>query len=377
MTEREDAKRSFLKKAGWGDAAVSVLAGDASSRAYDRVVGAQGKAVLMDAPRDAEAPACPADATVEERHRLGYNALACLAGPDSGPFVAIAQWLSGHGLSAPKILAQDLDQGFLLLEDLGDDLFADVMNSHPDRETELYQAALDVLVRLHTIDTPAALPVAAEGSYTMKPYDAAALSIEVDLLLDWYLPLATGNDVSDDLRASYGAAWQSVLPHMAAEQSVLVLRDYHAQNLLWLPDRDGVARVGLLDFQDGVLGAPAYDVVSLLEDARRDVESHIAHTMVDYYCAQMAAQSTAFDDATFRASYAMLGAQRNAKIVGIFARLYKRDGKPAYLPLLPRVWRYLERDLSHPALAPVRAWMDEHIPLHIRQSVPQAEELTG
>ena len=198
------------------------------------------------------------------------------------------------------------------------------------------------------------------------------MQAEADLVLEWYLPLVTGAAVPSAVAGAYREAWAEVLPDARDGDGVFVLRDFHADNLLWLPQRAGVARVGLLDFQDGVVGGRAYDLVSLLEDARRDVPSALARHLLDHYCRRMAGPG--FDSASFRRAYAILGAQRNSKIVGIFARLCRRDGKPYYLEFLPRVWRYLDGDLEHRALAPVRRWFDAHVPADLRGAAATRRE---
>lgn len=365
VTDRKDLLHEFLTGAGWSTGQRSPLAGDASTRRYERLIGPKGRAVLMDAPPGAEAPSCPPDASVAERQTLGYNALARLAGPDTAPFVAIGHWLNGLGLSAPRVLAADLTHGFLLLEDLGDTLFTKVVGRGA-RSTDLYRAAVDILVDLHDQTPPAQLPLPDGGHVQLSLYDETALRAEVNLLIEWFLPVITGKPVSDAVRRSYEAAWDSAFDHVVDPKPVLVLRDYHADNLIWLPERDGVARVGLLDFQDGVIGARAYDLVSLLQDARRDVPQALGQDMLSYYCRRVAARDPAFDESVFRVTYAALGAQRNAKIVGIFARLFRRDGKAQYLPYLPRVWRYLEADLNHDALVEIKSWFDAHVPPRFR-----------
>ena len=330
VTDRHGLLQDFLAAAGWATAQRSPLAGDASTRRYERLTGAKGVAVLMDAPPGAEAPSCPPDASVARRQILGYNALARLAGPDTAPFVAIGTWLTELGLSAPRVLAADLPHGFLLLEDLGDALFSRVLEEGVG-EADLYRAAVATLVDLHEQTPPGQLPLPGGGHVPLSLYDETALRAEVDLLLEWFLPLVTGEQVSETDRSSYDAAWAGTFVHMIDPKPVLVLRDYHADNLIWLPERDGVARVGLLDFQDGVIGARAYDLVSLLEDARRDVPADLGKDMLSYYCQLIGARDPIFDEPRFLLTYAALGAQRNTKIVGIFARLYRRDGKAQYL----------------------------------------------
>lgn len=318
-SDRGAAIAAFLAGEGWRDATVAPLAGDASFRRYFRLDDRGRRAVLMDAPPPHE---------------------------DVRPFSAVGRHLSGLGYSAPSILAEDAEAGLLLLEDLGDATYTRCLAAG-GYEPALYAAAIDLLAALHRQGTPDWL----------APYDEAAYLREADLLLDWYWPAVDPAAVPDAVRSAWHDAWRAVLPRGRAERAVMVLRDYHADNLMWLPDRAGHARVGLLDFQDALAGAPAYDMVSLLEDARRDVPTELADAMIVRYC-----RASGCDEAAFRADYAVLGAQRNAKIVGIFTRLARRDGKAAYLDLIPRVWRLLEGDLRHPALAPVRQWLDATIP---------------
>ena len=316
---------AFLRREGWSGANRRPFAGDASFRRYERLTRGKDSAILMDAPPP-------------------HN--------DTRPFCAIARWLAGQGYSAPRILAGNLEEGLLLIEDLGDLTFGRALAGGADAEP-LYTAAVVLLADLHGRAPPAGL----------APYDEAAYLAEAELLIDWFLPAVGGPD-ADALRPGYRAAWRAVLPAAECAPPVLVLRDYHADNLMWLADRAGAARVGLLDFQDALAGSPAYDLVSLLEDARRDVPPAFAEAcMARYLDAAPGADSGAF-----RAAFDVLGAQRNAKIVGIFTRLWKRDGKPGYLKTVPRVWRLLEADLARPALAPARAWFDAHIPPALRRA---------
>jgi len=357
MSERATAIKDFLDRAGWGEAEVTPLPGDASTRRYARLALGGRKAMLMDQPQGAETPTAPPGAGEAARRALGYNAVARLAGADCARFAAAADWLRGHGLAAPEILAADHGQGFVILEDLGDALFADVLADGGD-ERALYKAAVEVLAAIHAHDAPTAL----SADKPLFDYDSTALVAETDLLAEWFLPLALGRVATDAEVAEHRSLWRAALASIGAARRVFVHRDYHAQNLLWLPDRAGVARVGLIDFQDAVAGSAAYDLISLTEDARRDVSPAIAETATRHYLDAMRAQGTQVDEAKFRHEMAVMAAQRNAKIVGIFARLYKRDGKARYLDLLPRVWGYLERDLAHPALAGLRAWYDRVIP---------------
>jgi aminoglycoside/choline kinase family phosphotransferase len=362
MSEREFAMQEFLARSGWGNAVVSPLPGDASTRSYARLALGSRKAMLMDQPQHAESPTAPVDASEEARRALGYNAVARLAGADCARFVAAAQWLRAHGLAAPDIYEADPAQGFVILEDLGDALFAEVLADGGD-EKQLYEHAVEVLARIHAGDAPASL----SPTKPLFDYDLTALMAETDLLTEWFLPLALGRNASDEETAEHRRLWRNVLSNRPADRRVFVHRDFHAQNLLWLPERSGVSRVGLIDFQDAVAGSQAYDLISLIEDARRDVSPKLAEAATAHYLAMMRAQGARVDEQAFRHEMAVMAAQRNAKIVGIFARLYKRDRKARYLAFLPRVWAYLERDLEHPALAELRAWYDRAIPKEKRR----------
>jgi aminoglycoside/choline kinase family phosphotransferase len=357
MSERQAAMKDFLARAGWGAASVSALPGDASTRHYARLAMDGRKAMLMNQPQDAEGAVAPPGASEEARKALGYNALARLAGADCARFAAAAAWLRGHGLAAPDIYAADHGQGFIILEDLGDALFAEVLAEGGD-EKQLYEAAVEVLAKIHAHDAPASL----SADKPLFDYDQAALMAETDLLTEWFLPLALGRKATDQEVAEHRALWRAALAGISGSRRVFVHRDYHAENLLWLPRGHGVARVGLIDFQDAVAGSPAYDLISLIEDARRDVSPELAQAATAHYLAAMRAQGTPLDETAFRHEMAVMAAQRNTKIVGVFARLYKRDGKQRYLAFLPRVWATLERDLAHPALGDMRAWYDRVIP---------------
>jgi aminoglycoside/choline kinase family phosphotransferase len=353
----ERSPKDFLRRSGWGDADVTPLPGDASTRRYARLISGGKRALLMDQPQGAESPPAPVHAGEAERRALGYNALARLAGADTSRFQAVAEHLRGRGLAAPQIHAADHPSGFIILEDFGDTLFADVLADGAPEEA-LYKTAVEVLAKLHAEPAPAHL---APG-VPLYTYDEAALLAETDLLTEWFLPLALERPVTEAEHAGHRALWRAALDTIADHGRVLVHRDFHAQNLMWMPERAGLGRVGLIDFQDAVAGSRAYDLISLTEDARRDVSPALAELALAHYLAAMKAQGTPLDEARFRTEMAVMAAQRNAKIVGIFARLFKRDGKPRYLALLPRVWDHLERDLAHPALGDLRAWYDRTIP---------------
>ena len=332
---REEQINTFLQDCGLCDAPWKPLADDASFRRYFRVEG-KNPLVLMDAPPDKE---------------------------DIKPFMAIGAYLNSLGLSAPRIVQADLANGFLLLEDLGDNTFTRLL-AQPDETLEetLYQGAVDVLAALHAHTPPDVLPVTESVSFELPAYDVEAFWVEAALFIDWYLPLRTGHDVPPPARESFETLWRDVLRRAILDDPVLVLRDYHADNLMVLPDRGGVAQIGLLDFQDALTGPPAYDLVSLLQDCRRVVSPDLEATMLDHYLAAR----HGLDDDIFRTAYTVLGAQRQTKIIGIFTRLWQRDGKPAYPKMIPGLWDLLERDLAHPALSDLKAWFDEYCPVDLR-----------
>ena len=354
---RIDLMLDFLAGAGWGAAERRPLPGDASTRRYIRLHLGGRTAMLMDQPQNVESATAPAAASPDQRRALGYNALARLAGADCGRFVATAEYLRRCGLKAPEIYAADISRGFLLIEDLGNDLYTDILQGNGD-ERGLYEAAIDALVALHELPAPAQL----SPEKPLFPYDEAAMLAEIDLLTEWFFPLVLGRAADPAETEHHRALWSVALKHLDGGPNVFVHRDYHAQNLLWRGSLSGLARVGIIDFQDAVSGSPAYDVVSLLEDARRDVSPELGEAMTSHYLDRSRCGGSAGDRARFRASAAVLAAQRNVKIAGIFARLAKRDSKPRYLAHLPRVWRYLERDLRHEVLAPVKDWYDATIP---------------
>ena len=309
---------TFLDANGWAGAQIIPVAGDASFRRYFRVIDGERKAMLMDAPPPHE---------------------------DPRPFIAIAEYLKAQGLAAPEIFAKDLSHGLVLLEDFGDHRMREHLDENPEDEHRIYQQTVDLIKGLHN-KPPAALP----------PYDWAQYSRETGLMTEWYCP-AQNLDV--DVQG-FANAWQKVLqPVLEIQQlPVTVMRDYHAENIMLLDD----GKLGLLDFQDALTGHPAYDLVSMLQDARRDVSDELEAAMLQYYLDGQ----TGRDAEAFRSHYAILGAQRNTKIIGIFTRLFVRDGKQRYLNFLPRMWGLLEKDLRHPDLAPVAKWFDQNIPDEIR-----------
>ena len=328
MDSRARAIDAFLATAGWKGAERETLAADASFRRYDRVTHGTRRAVLMDAPPDKE---------------------------DVRPFVKLARHLAGLSFSVPSVLAEDPAQGLVLLEDLGDDTYTRLLAKGED-ETALYELATDVLIDLHRRPAAEAVPAG------LPPYDDDKFRAEADLLVEFFAPAALGASVAPKARQAYRDCWDALLPLARRVPETLVLRDYHVDNLIRIAGRPGVAACGLLDFQDAVSGPVTYDLVSLLEDARRDISDDLTGAMRARYL-------SAFPDLdrdAFNASYAILGAQRHCKVIGIFTRLCVRDGKPHYLRHIPRVWRLLERSVRHPDLAPLAAWLDQTLPAEKR-----------
>ena len=320
------AAAEFLHQHGWGDAQLSPVAGDASFRRYFRVREGDRRAILMDAPPPHE---------------------------DSRPFIHIAEYLKNSGFAAPEIFARDLESGLVLLEDFGDQRMREHLDYHPEDEDAIYRQAVDLLRDLHKV--PAA---------SIAPYDEAQYLREAHLLTEWYCP-AQQLDVD---AKSFDAIWRTLLEPVIAAQHppVTVMRDYHAENIMLLEN----GGFGLLDFQDALVGHPGYDLVSMLQDARRDVSDDVEEKMLAYYLSGHSQKEAE----EFRSQYAILGAQRNTKIIGIFTRLSVRDGKQRYLDFMPRMWRLLEKDLQHPALAPMAHWFDENIPENVRhRPIPMAK----
>ena len=321
MTDRLQLLSNFIAQSGWADAARRTVAGDASNRRYERLTKADGTSViLMDAPFE--------------------------RGEDVRPFVSIAEHLRGVHLSAPEIKSRDIMNGFLLIEDLGDDLFKTVIARDPSLEVTLYNASIDVLTALHAAPLP-----------KLAAYDTTMMTNFAARSYEWYLFGQTGRRDTPE-QATFETMMADLLKPLETARHVLIQRDYHAENLLWLPEREGAARVGLLDFQDAMSGHPAYDLVSILQDARRDVPPAIETAMITRYLSQNPQSET-----DFRTAYATLGLQRNLRIVGAFAKLCIDLGKPKYVDLIPRVWEFIERNLAHPSLHPIAD--------HIRMTLPR------
>lgn len=358
---REAAKAAFLQAHGFGEARREPLGGDASTRSYERLWLADGASLIfMDQPPSLETSPCDPAWSVEARRAAGYNAMARLAAGRVDAFVAVAGWLRAQSLSAPAVLAHDAAQGLAVLEDLGDGLFARLIEAGQD-EAPLYEAAVQALVRLH--ETPAPDVLEADGvRWPLLAYDEAALETAERLFLDWLPALRPQFAFDLGAREAWDALWAPIRARGAAGASVFCHRDYHAENLIWLPERAGAARVGLLDFQDAVKAHPAWDLSMLLHDARRDVSPALEARALEGYLALR----PHIDRAAFLADYHALGALNIVRILGVFARLTARDSKPRYAALMPRMWGYLDRCLRDPALSGLKAWLDRHAPAQAR-----------
>ena len=361
-SDREVARRAFLDRAGLADARRQPLAGDASTRAYERLHPAGGGAslILMDQPPSVESQPCPPLATETERAALGSNALERKAAGRVEAFVACAAHLRGLGLSAPAVIHAEPAEGLAVLEDLGDDLYATLIAGGAD-ETPLYDTAIDVLIRLHA-ESPPAILMGDGATWPLLTYDALALRSAGDLFVDWLPKLEPRFVVDDAVRAEWRAVVDPIAARGAAGAAVFCHRDYHAENLIWLPSRRGAARTGLLDFQDALRAHPAWDLSMLLHDARRDVSPDRETAALGRY---LAARPD-LDAEAFRADFQALGALNILRILGIFSRLVARDGKPRYRAFMPRLWRYLDRCLADPAPPGLAAWLAAHVPAELR-----------
>jgi hypothetical protein len=352
--DRIPALRRFLDARGYGSAERKRLQGDASTRSYERLRLGEHRSILMNSPRRPDGPPV--------RDGKPYSAIAHLA-EDIVPFVAMANGLRQRGFSTPQIYEAELADGLLIIEDLGSEPVA--AGNPPAPIEERYTAAVDVLIALHGHDLTNSIPVAPHVTHTLPIYDLDAYRIELELLLDWYLP-RLGLAVADPARADYIRLWTEALAEATEAAPTWVLRDFHSPNLIWLPERQGIARVGLLDFQDAMMGPAAYDLASLLQDARVDVPELMEVSLLSHYVTRRGQADRGFEPAHFIRLYATLAAQRASKILGIFARLDRRDGKPQYIRHIPRVWGYLQRSLAHPALTKLRDWYAQNVPAPMR-----------
>lgn len=352
---RNDAINAFLSSTRWAGAERRFLEGDASFRRYETLHLGDEQAVLMDMPARPDGPPV--------KYGKPYSAIAHLA-EDIRAVIAINAVLCERGYSAPRTAAFDLGHGFAVVEDLGRRVYGGMMREGRDM-TEPLEAAVAVLADMAARDWPAEVPLAGQ-TYRVPSYDVAAQLIEVDLLPSWFWPHLNGGEIPPAALAEFETLWMELLPLTQQGHRVWALRDYHSPNLLWLPEREGLARVGIIDTQDCLMGHPAYDLASMLQDARVDIDFALADRLYEHYC-DLRRDDPAFDREAFGTAYAILGAQRATKILGIFARLSKRDGKHGYLRHIPRVSRYLERNLAHPRLASLKRWFDTHLPAARRE----------
>ena len=351
VVERLKTLRLFLDGAGFTDARRQRMPGDASTRSYARLVRGDRTFILMNAPKRPDGPAI--------YDGKSYSAAVHLA-EDVKPFVAIAGGLRSQGLSAPTIHHADLDAGLLITEDFG---AAGVIEGDPPRPIpERYEASTDILAALHRAPLPDTLPLAPHITYTIPTFDTDAMLIEVGLMPEWYLPDRDAV-LSSEAREKFLAMWRELLDRkIAFAPKTWMMRDFHSPNIIWLDDREDIKRVGVIDFQDAVLGPAAYDLVSLLQDARLDVPEQLELALLSRYIKARRAADENFDPAGFAELYAIMSAQRNTRLLGTFARLNRRDGKPQYLRHQPRIWTYLHRSLAHPTLAAMRQWYEATVP---------------
>ena len=345
--------RKFLSDAGFLDTARERMPGDASTRSYARLIRDDGTSILMNSPRRPDGPAI--------YDGKSYSGAVHLA-EDVKPFVAIDNGLRERGFSAPAIRHADIESGFLITEDFGSG--AIIEGDPPQPIAERYEAAVDMLAELHREALPETVPLTPELTYGIPVFDINAWLVEIGLMTEWYLA-DRGAELSREGREEFEAMWRQVLEKPAAAPRTWVIRDFHSPNIIWRGERTGILRVGIIDFQDAVLGPAAYDLVSLLQDARIDVPEQLELTLLTRYIKARRAADSHFDAADFAELYAIMSAQRNTRLLGTFARLNRRDGKPQYLRHQPRIWTYLNRSLAHPTLAGFRDWYAAHVPAPI------------
>jgi len=351
-TNREALKASFIAKSGFAGARREALPGDASTRRYERLWLDKGQSlILMDQASGLESKPCPMEADEARRCDMGYNAMARLAAGRIEAFVACAEFLNAQGLSAPKIHALDSENGFLISEDLGDGLFARLIEQGTPEEP-LYLAAVEALAQLHKINPPKIL----NNNWPLLSYDALALKTGCDLFVEWYPRYGGLKPLSDKALSEWYDLWQPIITKAGMAASVFIHRDYHAENLLWLPEREGLKRVGMIDFQDALLGHPSWDLLSLLQDARRDVSKELETKALNHYFSV----SGIIDRTEFMHTYHALASLNEARILGIFARLVYRDHKPKFAQFIPRMWRCLSGNLNTPELAGLKDWFIRH-----------------
>ncbi|MGQ0534134.1 MAG: aminoglycoside phosphotransferase family protein [Caulobacteraceae bacterium] len=350
--QRSEALARLLEDTGFAGAQRDPLPGDASTRRYERLTLGERRAILMDAPRSAESGPCPPSATPAERRTMGWNATARLAASRVDAFVAVANYLENLGLSPPRVYGADCAAGYAVIEDLGDNLYAIIIPQGAD-EIALYQEAARVLAHVHqSAPAPSRLEGAANATWPLLDYDALALEVNADLFVEW-LPRAAEVRIDDAARARWERIRDGLIVKALGFPRAFTIRDYHAENLLWLPDREGLQRVGLLDFQDAIRGWRGWDFSMLLHDARRDVSPAAHEAAIRAYL-----EATGADEAEFQRELAVLGALNTMRILGVFSRLTARDNRPRYLAFMPRMWGHLARTLEHPSLADARDFVE-------------------
>jgi aminoglycoside/choline kinase family phosphotransferase len=361
MSDREQQRIDFLRAAGLARAVRTPLPGDASTRRYERLTTATGTTLmLMDQPPATESRPCDPSWTPEQRRASGWNAVARLSAGRMEAFAAVAEHLRHAGLSTPDIVAVDPDAGLAVIEDFGDDLFARVIEEG-EPPAPLYLAAVDALARLHLAGLLPDTMQGPAGDWPLLTYDAVALQGGADLFVEWMPRLHLDLDFGPAALDEWRAAWGPIAAIGEHKAWVVAHRDYHAENLIWLPERADHRRVGLIDFQDAVLAHPVWDLHSLLQDARRDVPPELEAVAFDHYCSVMMV-----DREGYRQDYVALAALNEARILGVFARLIARDGKPRYGQFMPRVWAHLNANLKQPGLEAVAAWFECHVPVERR-----------
>lgn len=357
MSDREQQRLDFLRAAGLADAVRAPLPGDASTRRYERLTTAAGTTLmLMDQAPSAESRPCDPSWSPERRRAAGWNAVARLSAGRIEAFAAVAEHLRHAGLSTPEIIAVDVANGLAVIEDFGDDLFARVIEEG-EPQAPLYLAAVDALARLHLAGLLPPTMQGRGGEWPLLTYDAVALQGGADLFVEWMPKLHPDLEFGPAALEEWQAVWAPVAQMGEQKAWVVAHRDYHAENLIWLPERTDHRRVGLIDFQDAVLAHPVWDLHSLLQDARRDVPPELEKVAFDHYCEVMMV-----DRAAYWRDYVALAALNEARILGVFARLIARDGKPRYRQFMPRVWAHLNANLKQPGLEAVAAWFDTHVP---------------
>ncbi len=347
MTDREATRLKFLQHNGLADFDRHPLPGDASTRRYERLSRNDKRLILMDQPLPMDSQPIHANGTMSERQAAGYMAMARLSGGRMDAFVGVADYLRQHGLSAPEILAVDVDEGLLVSEDLGEGLFADLI-ANGQVPTPLYLAAIEALVRLHALTPPDVLST----GWPLMVYDDLALKTGADLFIEWWPQYDPTHPIRDAAAAEWENLWAPLRKRAEAGASVFIHRDFHAENLLWLPEREGVARVGLIDFQDALRAHPSWDLLSLLQDARRDVSPELEAACLDHYFALR----PELDREAFMRDYTALATLNESRILGVFARLVTRDKKPRYEAFMPRMWRHLARNLNAPGMEGLKDW---------------------